>query len=289
MEELAPNVYVETDYALVTVGAVLTGAGWLCIDTPPYPRDARHWLARLKATSPQPVLYIVNTDHHRDRVLGNSHFDAPVVAHQAAAECILGLKNSFISQAAEEMSANDNELVEIASLKLHPPQISYSDTLYLQCGEREIMLVSRPSATAGSTWVMLPEEKIAFVGDSVIVGQHPYIDGGMTKLWLKTLTDLRRERFASWKFVTGRGPVTDASKTEPLSEYLRVARRRVSSLHYAGRMRSEIGMLIPEMLSYFPYDQDRREEVQRRIKMGLEAIYEELRGKEDGGEDEGEE
>lgn len=282
MKELAPSVYVEIGYALVTVGALLTEEGWVCIDTPPYPRDARAWLAQLKTISDVPVCYVINTDHHRDRILGNMHFDAPVVAHQAATEVILELKGSFISQAAEDLSANDNELVEIASLKVVPPQISYSDTLYLQCGRRQVTLTSRPSATAGNTWVVLPQEKIAFVGDSVIVNQHPYIDGGKTKLWLNTLCDLRRSRNANWTYVPGRGPViTGGSLTEPLAEYLRVARRRITSLCYAGRPRSEVSLLVPELLSMFPYKQSHREEIHRRVKGGLEAIYDELYNKDE--------
>jgi len=37
MKEIAPGVFIETNYALVTVGAILTSKGWVCIDTPPYP------------------------------------------------------------------------------------------------------------------------------------------------------------------------------------------------------------------------------------------------------------
>jgi hypothetical protein len=35
-------------------------------------------------------------------------------------------------------------------------------------------------------------------------------------------------------------------------------------------------VLIPEFLPFFPYAPERREEVQRRIKTMLEAIYEEM-------------
>src|SRR5512139_866269 len=115
MIEIGRQIYVETGYALVTVGAVLTEAGWVCIDTPPYPRDARAWKAALQAISPLPFKYVINTDHHRDRILGNALFEGMVVAQEHAAAVMLGLRNSFISQAAEELSGNDNELVEIAS------------------------------------------------------------------------------------------------------------------------------------------------------------------------------
>ncbi len=281
MKEIAPKIYVEDGYTPVTVGAVLTEEGWLCIDTPTYPRDALAWRSELAAISPKPVLYIVVTDHHRDRILGNSFFDAPVVAHQSTAEYILSLKDDFTLQVAEELSTNSNELIEIASVRLAIPQISYTDSLYLICGEREISLLHKPSATLGNTWVLLPEEQVCFVGDTVICDRHPYISEGASGTWLGTLRDLRRGRLAHLTLVPGRGPVTDTSATEVLSEYLRFARRRVKSLITAKRPRADVGSLAPEFLDFFPYRASRREEVLRRIKVGLEAIYDEYLG--DGG------
>ena len=279
MQEIVPGVFIETSYALVTVGAVLTNAGWVCIDTPPYPRDARSWVMQLQAISPDsPILYVINTDHHRDRILGNVWFDAPVVTHSLAATYMLGLSGNFISQAADEMSSNDSELVELGSLKVVPPQLSYDRVMYLYCGDEEVILTNRPSAMFSSTWVTFPQRKTIFVGDTVSVSQHPYISDGATKSWLNILRSLRTEqRYVGWNIVSGREGIVRPADTEPLSEYLRVARRRINSLLHAERPRSEIGQLIAEFLPLFPYDPTHREKIQRRIKAGLEAIYEEIR------------
>ncbi len=279
MQEIVPGVFIETNYALVTVGAVLTSAGWVCVDTPPYPRDARSWVMQLQTISPDtPILYVINTDHHRDRILGNVWFDAPVVAHELAAAYMLSLSGSFISQAADEMSANDSELVELGSLKVIPPQLSYESVMHLYCGDEEIILTNRPSAMFSSTWVTLPRRKTIFVGDSISVGQHPYISDGTTKSWLNILRSLRSEqRYIGWNIVSGREGIVQPADTEPLSEYLRIARRRINSLLHAERPRSEINQLVAEFLPFFPYDPSNREKVQRRIKAGLEAVYEEIR------------
>lgn|SRR5574341_2548114 len=281
MKEVARGVYVESEYALVTVAAILTREGWVCIDTPPYPRDAQAWRDALRAIRDRPVLYVISTDNHRDRILGNAWFEAPVVAHASAVEAIANLRGAFLAMAAEEMSASGNELMEIASLKIVVPQVSFTDTLYLVCGEREIVISHRPSASASSLWVTLNDERLLFAGDSVIAGQHPYINDGYSKAWLNTLRSLRQERLADWKIIPGRGTLNTIADTEPLSEYLRVARRRVTSLARAGRPRAEVSGLMSEFLPHFPFKASQREEVQRRIKIGLEAIYEELRNSQD--------
>ncbi len=284
VQEIAPGVFVETGCTLVTVGAVLTDEGWICIDTPPMPAEARAWLDALRAISQQPVQYLVLTDPHRDRILGSELFGAPVVAHEASARLILDLKQPFVSQAADELSANDNDLVAIASLNLVPPQVSFSESMALISGGREVTLQHRPGPTRGSLWVIVSDCKVIFAGDSVVIGQPPLIADAATKQWLNALTELRRERYAGWIVVPGRGEPVRPAATAPLSEYLRGARRRIASLCRAGRPRSEVGGLVADFLTHFSYPPDRREEMQRRIRAGLEAIYDEIRAQ-DGGEE----
>jgi glyoxylase-like metal-dependent hydrolase (beta-lactamase superfamily II) len=280
VRQIATGIYVETAYRRVTVGAILTGDGVVCIDTPPYPADARNWRARLSDLSSKPILFVINTDAHRDRILGNSWFNAPVVAHQAAAERMFSLGSAFVSQAAEEMSADDSELIEIASLKPIPPQISYTERMQLIRGERKITLVHKPSASVASTWVVFPAERVVFVGDTIVVNEHPYMDNCVSKAWLDALVDLRRERFAGWQIVPGRGSVTDRTASEPISEYVRLARRRVWSLYRAGQPRAEVAGLVPEFLPMFPVRQERRDEIKHRIWTGLERIYDEYQAEE---------
>jgi len=281
LKEIADRVYIATDFALVTVGAALTEEGWVCIDTPPYPRDAQSWRARLQEISPLPVQYVINTDYHRDRILGNTWFDAPVIAHTRSAEAMLALRNAFISQAAEDMSANDNELVEIASLKPVLPQISFSRSMQIECGDREFVLSHHPGPTLGNLWVALPGQQVIFAGDLVVTDQHPVIIEASSKDWLNSLRALRHDRFSGWTIVPGRGDIAGVEATEQLSEYLRVARRKAASLLRGMRPRSEVGALAAEFLPYFAYDPTARDEALRRIKVGLEAIYDELRNSHD--------
>lgn len=282
MKEIAPGVLIETEYSLVTVGAILTSEGWVCIDTPLYPRDARSWRAALQAFSDLPIYYVINTDHHRDRILGNTWFDAPVVTHAASAEAISNLKNAFVTQTAEELGANETDLFEIASLKIVLPQISYTDTMTLHCGDRAITLSNRPSATAGNTWVTLAPEKLIFAGDAIVTTQHPYVVDGCSEPWLKSLRILRLDRYDDWTVVSGREGIVQIAATSQLSEYLRVARRRINSMLHAARPRSELAMLVPEFLPFFPYPPERRDDIQRRIKTMLEAVYEEMRANQSG-------
>ncbi len=283
MQELAPGVWVETGYRLITVGAIQTEAGWVLIDTPPYPRDAWHWRETLAEIAPLPVLAVVLTDGHRDRLPGICWFDAPtVIAHDETLAQMAALPSTFMESVAEALARTPVEREQFASARLVMPTVTFSQRLILHYGNRHISLLSMTGPMAGSLWVHLPEERVLFMGDSLSVDEHPYISGPYTKEWLDNLTELRRPRFAADLLVPGRGSAVDKNATEPLSNYLRLVRRRVQSLYRAGRPRADTAALVPELLTAFPYDPADSENVQRRIKSGLDRIYEELKANEKG-------
>ena len=55
MREIAENVFIETEYDGVNVGAVRTRRGIIAIDVPSYPRQARDWAMRLHTFTPREV------------------------------------------------------------------------------------------------------------------------------------------------------------------------------------------------------------------------------------------
>lgn len=278
MQELAPGIFVETGFRRVNVGAILTDEGFVLIDTPPYPEDARRWRAILATISERPIRAIINTDAHTERVLGNYWFHSDlIVAHDETAQYLKNVPNNFIDTAIDTLTSYPFERSQFSSLQLCTPNISFSDRMQLRIGGKAIPMLAKSGPMDGSLWVHLPDERLVFTGDSVIVDQHPHIASGCTKQWLENLTVLRRTRFQADTIVPGRGSLTDKSATEPISSYLRLARRRVSSLYNAGRPRADTSTLVPELLALFPYDAGQLDIVQRRIKNGLDRIYEEFK------------
>lgn len=277
MQEIAPNIYVETAYAPITVGAILTQEGWVVIDTPPMPKDAQAWRQTLSEISPKPIQYLINTDAQRERILGNVWFEATLIAQDAAAAQMLALKGSFLSQAADDMSSNDNELVAIASLRLIPPQVSFTDTLTIHCGEYAITLQHHHGATHGNCWVIVDSAKVLFAGDSLIMNQHPAIGDGISKAWLQSLAELQSDEYAGWTLIPGRGTPTQPAAAKALSEYLMQLRQRINQMVKMGKPRSEAAALAGEVINQFPFNSMQRDDIQRRVRSALEAVYDEMR------------
>ncbi len=276
MQEIKPGIFVSTAFRRVNVGAILTDDGWVLIDTPPYPHDARRWRAQLAHRDPSPIRYVINTDHHRDRILNNAVYGGHVVAHRHTADAIKALPGPFIDQAIEALARNETERTSFAGTKLVLPAVSFTKRLFIKQGGRVIPVVNMPGPTPGSAWVHLPEHKIVFTGDSVVVDVHPDLSHADSKSWLDSLTMLRRKRFVADIVVPGRGPVTDKDATNPVSDYVRLARRKVLNLYREGRPRADMASLVSDFADLLPFDEP-FEDIQRRIKSGLEHIYEEYK------------
>ncbi len=235
----------------------------------------------LAAVSERPIRAIINTDGHPDRVLGNHWFNSPVtIAHEDTITALHNAPSNFMDIAIESLIDSPFERAQFSGVQLHVPGIGFSERMQVRIGNVTIPLLAKPGPMEGSLWVHLPDERVLFAGDSVIVNEHPHVSSPCTKQWLENLTMLRRTRFQADQIVPGRGPLTDKNATEPISSYLRLARRRVHSLYHAGRPRADTATLVPELLELFPYEHVKSESVQRRIKAGLDRIYEEFKADE---------
>jgi ribosomal 50S subunit-associated protein YjgA (DUF615 family) len=68
-----------------------------------------------------------------------------------------------------------------------------------------------------------------------------------------------------------------------LSEYIRLARRRVRSLHRSEQQRDAVVDVVDELLAIFPLPDNDRSRFRRRARNGLKQVYDELAPDQDGG------
>jgi glyoxylase-like metal-dependent hydrolase (beta-lactamase superfamily II) len=282
MDKLTPQVFVESGYRGCTVGAIVTPIGVVCVDTPLLPADARRWRQRLAELSNQPIVYTIYTDGHRDRVLGQQWLGGMVVAHEATWEKLRSYGDAMRQQVVEFLTHHRApEAAEELSrhLQLGLPQLTVSDggmlTLYL--GKPKIVVRPVGGATPGSVWVELPDQGVVFTGDMVTQSTHPFMSESNTAIWLERLAQLRETNYFATKIVPGRGGGYKRADTQRVTDYLTSMRKRVQRLITERRGKFDATELLPEFLDWFPIPDDEHERVQRRIRTGLEKVYEELK------------
>lgn len=278
MQEIADGVLVETAFRGVTVGAFRTDEGFVLIDAPLFPADAKRWRALLQTYADIPIRAIILLDAHRDRMLGASWFPPTLIfAHRATYDALAGLSNAYVSSIASILTSNPSDQAGLLNGKILKPEITFSGHLRLHFGATVLELCHQPGPMLGSIWVRSRHHKVLFAGDSVVVATPPYLNSPHSKEWLEALEYLRHN-LPDVKIVPGRGDVTNQAATEPLYHYLRLARERMQHLYDYGRPLSETGKIVHELLALFPAPLEYElAKVQQRIRTGLQFIYNEFR------------
>ena len=274
MQEIAPGVYVKTDYEGANVGCILTDVGAIVVDTPLIPADGKAWAAEVAKITDK-VLYVFNTDHHRAHIMGNQYFDAPIIAHEEAWGEISSYKDTFIERTKNIFKKQPEIAEQFDEITLRKPEITFTGRLYLKKGGREVHFVHLGGHTPATSGVWLPDQRILFTGDVVVVGEHPSLGQSVSKEWLAVLTRLRKMSLNC--LVPGHGPLCNVEATEPVSDYIRTMRAKVRSQYRSGRTKSESAVVINQMIDYFPYRPGDKSFVEKRIRAGISRIYDEMK------------
>ncbi len=274
MQEIAPGVYVKLDYEGANVGCILTEVGAIVVDTPLIPADGKDWATRVAKLTDK-VLYVFNTDHHRAHILGNQYFDAPVVAHEVAWREMSNYKDTFIERTKNIFKKQPKIAAQFSQVKIKKPEITFTGRLVLKKGGRDIHFVYLGGHTPATSGVWLPDERILFTGDVVVVGEHPSLGQSISREWLDVLTRLRKMSLTY--IVPGHGPLCNVEATVPVSEYIRAMRSKVRSQYRSGRTKSEAAVVINQMIDYFPFRPGDKSFVEKRIRAGVSRVYDEMK------------
>jgi glyoxylase-like metal-dependent hydrolase (beta-lactamase superfamily II) len=277
MEQIAENVYVEPSYEGVNVGAIVTNQGIIAIDSPSYPRQAREWAMRLHTLSPRPVLFVILTDYHGDRVLNARWLNAPIIAQQVTADKLASYDKRYPAHLLDNLaSRNPQRGRELGNGPIEKAAMSFSNDLHILKGGIQLRLLTAPGPTSGNIWVYLPTKGILFAGDTVTAGYHPLLLEGTSQLWLETLQRLQTWSEPLQTIVPGRGSFTHQETISPMSAYLGQMRECVEKHIAEGKVKEGTAVYIPEFLAMFPQNGLPDDWLRQQIKQSLDHVYDEI-------------
>lgn len=209
--------------------AILSGDGVLVFDSSATPQTAATVLAEIRKLTSKPVRYLVNSHWHWDHWGGNETYLAAfpglqIITHEKTRELMLtveprwnekGLQEDLpqfldgfekqiaaakakgapperIHAAEERLAADRNFLAQKQSLHNTYPNVTFSDSMTIVMGGREIQVLHAQAITTGDTYLYLPKEKVLITGD-IFLSPYPFAIGGTYPAeWLRTL-----EKFAA--------------------------------------------------------------------------------------------
>ena len=278
MNELAKNVFVETNYIGVNVGAILTYKGPIAVDTPTFPRDARDWAMRLHRLSQYPLQFVILTDYNGDRTMNTRWLSAPSITHTQTAVRLNSYDKRYPLAFSESLNTRyPDRGREFNATAVERPAISFGEKLALFKGNREVCLIAAPGPTAGNIWVYVPDTAVLFTGDTLVTNTHPLLIDGSCQQWLKSLDMLAHWPQPLQSIVPGRGPICDQDAIQPIHNFLSQMQERARHHWQTQQSREELSRYVPEFINQFPLGDLPNDWVKRQIRQSLERVYDEIK------------
>lgn len=272
MQELANHVYIDTSYPGVTLGAINWSHGLILIDAPFRPEDARAWRTTLLNLGGGVDRLLVNLDAHFDRTLGVRAMDCTVVGHEKMAEVYRNRPVTFKTQGSE--TGAEWELHNgLGSIRWVPPEITFTDRLLIHWDGSPLSLESHPGPSTGAIWAVLPEQRIAFVGDALIPDQPPYLATADLPTWINTLEPLLTPAYQDYLLISGRGGPVAHQQVRRQIRYLQKVHAMIEELAQQKAPAEETATLTPKLLKDFEVTPQNETQYRQRLQYGLYHYY----------------
>ncbi len=220
--------------AVSNSGVVILERSVLVFDTHFTPEAGQVLSEKIAAVTSKPVKYLVNSHFHPDHTHGNQAFPKAkqIIASAPARRDILQkdlpsmnrmlaaaqgqldrlkkdqLKAETPAQKEElrkQISSREAFLFRMSRQKIVAPVVAVEDALTIKEGQSEVrLIVPGKGHTEGDLILLVPSEKIAFLGDLFFNAALPNVQDAFILDWMKTLGEVMK--LEADRFVPGHGP-----------------------------------------------------------------------------------
>jgi cyclase len=233
MHKLTENVYAGTNFRGCNSSFVVTAEGTVVIDTPMVPAEARKW--RDDVSKYGEIKYVINGEPHNDHVAGNCWMGGTLVAHEGTREAIKHNSQEALEGQMKWMALDALPLDKNFRYRL--PDITFTDEMHLYLGKHSFHLFHVPGHTPSEIAVYVPEERVLFTSDNVIMGM-PIMINAVPDAWLKSLKKL--QTLDVDKIVPGHGPVADKAQLQVMYDNVKYCTDQVKAAIAKGWSLKEI-------------------------------------------------
>jgi cyclase len=268
LEPLTDGVYAviakEGGIAGSNAGIVDLGDRVLVFDTLASPRACRDLVLAAQEQTGKPIALAALSHWHQDHVLGSQALpeSIPLIATHRTRELMAEHLPAFISanrdnlprllleletqlkteQDTEKRDATGRQidlyrmaLEDLPRLTLRLPDQTFEQRLVFHGSARRIELLTLGGGhTESDALLVLPDDQIAFVGDLLFNGAHPWIGHGDPDEWLRIYDRIEALEPPVEVVVPGHGPVATPAAFAALRRYLPALRRLVDEVIKAG-------------------------------------------------------
>jgi glyoxylase-like metal-dependent hydrolase (beta-lactamase superfamily II) len=199
--------------------------------------------AAIKAISPLPIKYLVNTHYHGDHTGGNENFakdGVTIVAHDnIRVRLAAGTKNNITNAIAPPRPAD-----------ALPKETYLGGSITLEVGGRKAQLTHVANAhTDGDTWAYFADANVLSTGDTFNnLKRYQFIDygnGGDVRGMIRAADAFLKASNDTTKIVPGHGPLATRADVIAFRDMLVASRDRIEKLYSEGKSEQDVVALKP--------------------------------------------
>jgi cyclase len=194
--------------------------------------------AAIKAISPLPIKYIINTHFHGDHTGGDANF-------QKDGAIVIAQDNIRLRLIAGTTNGTSGAKTAPVSGDAIPRETYSGGTKTIEVGGRKAVLTHVNNAhTDGDTWVYFPDANVICTGD-VMNNLHRYqqvdfANGGDIRGMIRASNDWLKLANDNTKVVVGHGPLGNKASIATYNEMVKTARERVEKLVKEGKSEADV-------------------------------------------------
>jgi glyoxylase-like metal-dependent hydrolase (beta-lactamase superfamily II) len=193
--------------------------------------------------------------------------ECTVIAHQKTAQVFRNRSTIFKGQSIQSGAVWET-YGESIGLRWASPDITFTDHMSLHWGGPEIILEHQPGPTPGSIWVIIPEFRVVFVGDAVVVNQPPFLAHADLAVWQQGLK-LLMTQYKDFRVISGRGGLATQEDIAALQAMLAQLTEKYDQFARSGANPDLTQEMVPSLLSRYRFPAEMRELYTTRLKIGL--------------------
>ena len=270
MQELTPNVAIQQNALGLYTGIVQTTEGNILIDSPYRTDDYKAWGNRATKSD---AIFLVLLDTQYDRTLSAKGFDCIIVSQS---DYLLPAKprQQAVKLQEELLATGDGHEQNGSPSRPYSPEISFDQNMNLFFGGAEVLLEHHPGSNVAGIWAILPQEKVIFVGDSVMVNQPPFLANCDPAAWAADMKLLASKAYKGYQIVSSRAGLVTQDQVREMGKLMTFIENSIARLREKDANLDTYLELIPRVLKRVEYSPAEGELFFNRLRWGLTTYYE---------------
>ena len=246
MKEIAANIGIEQN-SLGLIGGIIKGENQvILVDSPFKKGDSGNWKTSSSINESEEPCYLIVLDTNYDRLLSVKGCDCVIVVQNNAVTPIRG-RNPALKLGDETSQHSENPEPVINLNRLIPPEISFEKHFRMFLDDMQLDLEHHAGSNHAGVWVIIPDLKVVFVGDTVVADQPPFLAYSNLELWEEDLKLLTSDQFKGYQIISSRSGLVDQSQIAEMMRTIAFIRQLFDELKVKNANLEEWLAIIPQI------------------------------------------